>query len=510
METEAVRVKNEEKVAGFFADRYNLAFVAVIVFAFAIRLYYFLLTKNQALWFDETEYLGMAKHWVFNTYAIMNPQRVPVMPLVAAIIYKIGGTTAAVKFFTSVLPSTGIVAMFYFLGGKMYGKKIALFASVIAAVFWVTLFWTNRINTDMLAFLFVLIALYFTWSGYVLKENERHARYALPVFVLSFLTKPNMAIVIIVAAAFLLFYSGLEPLRKKAFWMSWLLSLLIVIPFLVWQKIQYGSFLAFRSATHILAKGTEFQISYKPPAWYVFNYVYTFPESVLFWAAALGLALFIFYLFIGRDLIKKDKVLAANLFLITLLSVSLAYFVFIERDAEDRWILPIALPLFYAASSALAQIQQWIQKAVMQFGRHAALATVVFLLASGAYVQLSHADSIIKLKMGTYSQEPAAGMWLKDHTSPNDLIIANNEHVPFVFYSERRVDGVSIFESREKLKDLMPKYYVVTAYYNSPAWTYELPQKYPSSLLPVQVFYENRGGQKMPAIVIYEFKGYDF
>ncbi len=490
---------------GFLEDRYDLLAAAVIIFAFVVRLYYFFLTKNQAFWFDETEYLGIAKHWAFNTYALMNAQRLPVMPFFAAIIYKLGGTTGAVKFLTSLLPSVGTVAMFYFLGTKMYDKKTGLLASAMMSVFWVSLFWTNRINTDMLAFLFTLLALYFTWTGFVLKENEKHIRYALPFFVLAFLTKPNMALVALVAAAFLLFLHRFEIFKKKELWQSVVLTLPIAVPFLIWEKIQYGSFLAFRGATHVLAKSTALQVSYKPVAWYVFSFIYTFPEKVLFFISLLGLGIFIIYLALGKDLIKKDSRLGANLFLLVLFIVSLAYFVFVERDAEDRWIMPIVITIFFAAANGLVKIQGWIGK----YNRHAAIAAIVLLLAAGSYFQLAHADSITKIKIGTYSQEPLAGAWLKEHTLPGDTLVSNNEHVPFVFYSERQVDGVSIFESPEKLKNLGPKYYVVTAYYPSPQWTYELPQKYPQALVPVQAFFENRNGQQIPVIAIYEFKNYD-
>ena len=491
---------------GFFEDKYNIVFVAVLVFAAIIRIYYFILTKGQPFWFDETEYLGMAKHWAFGTYAHMNAQRVPIMPFLAAIIYKLGGAATAVKFFTSVLPSIGIVAMFYFIGSKMYDKKAGLLASAMAAVFWVLLFWTNRANTDMLAFFFALAAIYFMWTGFVLKENEKHIRYALPLFILSFLTKPNMAIVILTAAVFLLFYCRTGLFRKKQLWESFALTLPIVIPFFIWQKLQYGTFLAFRGASHVAAKGTALQVSNKPIAWYVFSFVQSFTEKVFFWPAMLGLALFVAYLFLGKDLIRKDSRLAANLFLISLFAISLVYFVFIERDAEDRWILPMSLSLFFAVAVCLGHTQKFLEKS----NKHFALAVIVLIFASGAYFQLAHADFITKAKINTYTQEPAAGAWLKEHTSPEDLIISNNEHVPLIYYSERKVDGVSIFETKDKLKELKPRYYVVTAYFPSAQWTYELPQKNPGSFVLAQGFFETRNGQQAPVIGIYEFRNYDF
>jgi len=55
-----------ERIKLWLKDPYNLTLVIIIVLAFAIRLYYFFITKNQPLWWDEAEYMATAKHWAFN------------------------------------------------------------------------------------------------------------------------------------------------------------------------------------------------------------------------------------------------------------------------------------------------------------------------------------------------------------------------------------------------------------------------------------------------------------
>ena len=48
------------KIEMFLRNKYNLMFFGIILIAFIIRLYYFIYTYNQPLWWDEAEYMSMA------------------------------------------------------------------------------------------------------------------------------------------------------------------------------------------------------------------------------------------------------------------------------------------------------------------------------------------------------------------------------------------------------------------------------------------------------------------
>ena len=49
-------------VENFLRDKNNLMFLGVLLVAFVIRLYYFVYTNGQTLWWDESEYMSMAKN----------------------------------------------------------------------------------------------------------------------------------------------------------------------------------------------------------------------------------------------------------------------------------------------------------------------------------------------------------------------------------------------------------------------------------------------------------------
>ena len=58
------RKRNLKKwLFGWVEDNYDKAFIGVLILAFALRIWVFTLTKDQAAWFDAAEYLSTAKKW---------------------------------------------------------------------------------------------------------------------------------------------------------------------------------------------------------------------------------------------------------------------------------------------------------------------------------------------------------------------------------------------------------------------------------------------------------------
>ncbi|MEM3074692.1 MAG: hypothetical protein QW727_02000 [Candidatus Pacearchaeota archaeon] len=55
--------KRKQKIKNWLSDKHNLVLFGILIFAFIIRLYYFALTKNQPLWWDEAEYMSAAKSY---------------------------------------------------------------------------------------------------------------------------------------------------------------------------------------------------------------------------------------------------------------------------------------------------------------------------------------------------------------------------------------------------------------------------------------------------------------
>ena len=66
---------NQDKLKEFIKE--NFGILLIVIFGFMIRIYYFILTKNQTEFWDGAEYLSYASHWAFGLPVEFNPQRPP-------------------------------------------------------------------------------------------------------------------------------------------------------------------------------------------------------------------------------------------------------------------------------------------------------------------------------------------------------------------------------------------------------------------------------------------------
>src|SRR3989344_6583926 len=144
------------KVKSWIKNPFNFAFLGIMLIAFSLRLYYFFITKNQALWWDELSYGGIAKTNFFYGYLGNAPEmiineikiRPPLLPLLWSLLLKIGSTEAISKFFLELIPSVLSVILVYIIGKKIYDKKTALISSFILAISWMHIFYTMRMLTS--------------------------------------------------------------------------------------------------------------------------------------------------------------------------------------------------------------------------------------------------------------------------------------------------------------------------------------------------------------------------
>ncbi len=490
------------RLENFFADKYNLYFLAIVIFALFVRLYFVFITRTQPLWWDEAEYLNIAKAFAFNFPWDVNVQRPPLFPLLVAGLFYLGAGDLTAKLLFVVLPSVGVVVLTYLFARELYDKKVALFATAIMSVFWLLLFNTVRNHTDVLAMFLGALGVYLFWKGYMEKQDWKLLVIAGFMFGLAFMTRLLSAINVVILLIFLIFVRQHKFLLDRNLWIGAVAGGLTIIPYLIWAKLKYGSALAPISAYSSALTGV-----YQKFAWYVFGF-FNWYGIWIFTILFLAGLLFVFAnLFVGSDLLgkKEGREVNADLLMLIWIIVYVIYFTFVARAAEDRWLLPMAIPMFLLTGKALA----WVFDFVKKYERRLAFAAVIVILLAGGVFQLARADDLIVSKAKTYSQEPYAGIWLKENTQPTDLIMSANEQAPFAYYADRRVMGFagSEFDTIERIKKLKPRYILLTAYYPSEQWMFELPNKYENIRL-VQVFFED-AAQTKPTVVIYEVTDYE-
>lgn len=485
------------KVLLWLRNPYNLALVGVLLLAFGIRLYYFILTKNQPLWWDEAEYMSNAKLWAFNIPYDIDAARPPLFSFLAAIILKMGLPALAVKFILVLLPSCLGVFFLYKLVEEMYDKKIALISAFILSVSWIDLFYSARYMTDALGFLFGVLAIYAFWKGYVNNKGNYYI-WLMGLFVgLSFLSRLTGILYGVLILIFVLLISKLKFLKNKHLWFAVLIFLLTISPYLIWANSHYGTPLSFLSGYGGPAQQT-------PPGYWMISLLYDYPELVFFILFLVG-ALTLYNLFISLDLtiIKEDKKLYNDLFTALNILFILLFFIYFLRLGENRWLMAMSIGIFILSAKGIILIYEIIKKnSKIIIG----LLFILVILVSGAYFELNHADSMIKLKVDSYSQVRDAGIWLKQNSNPSDIIISTSR-TQTNYYAERHVYdfatlNISSFQSLiDKTK---PKYIQISAFEKTQDWFNQWVELNQKKLVPVNVIFADPQKQQ-PLLIIYAF-----
>lgn len=504
----------------------NALLVTVIVFAALIRVYFFVKVGEQPIWWDEGDYLALAKIWALDMprpdwYAHFVGLRPLLYPFVLFSFFKIGLGEMFIRFFTLLLPSIGCVYLVYRLGASMYTKSVGFIAAVMMSVYWVGLFYTYRILTDIPSFFFGLACLFFFWEYYIQKNKAWGLTAAMFFGVLAFSTRFPLALVPISIAFFLLFTKKLSILKDKSVWKGLVWTLLFLSPYILY-------FIAsdFYALKFYLVSGATVD---DPLEWSVLPFLASLPFS--FWKVTFIVGIISLYpLFLYGDLIWKQKTtnFNADVFLVIFLLVHLYFYIAIIRESTDRWLLMMMPAVFIIAGKGLG----WAYALIKPYSKAAGILVIGVILIGGVYQNLTHTHALIMVKKGTYLEIKQAGEWLKENTPPDARVITSSV-VQSQYYSERWNEGHSnknhrmppetkcidnlggtstnascqalseeLFErSRAEFK---PDYFIVSVFEPvfTPQWVYSYGQR--KNLTAVQA-YSSPSNPQQPTLVIYKF-----
>lgn len=495
-----MNLPSKQQIKEWFKDRDNLLLVLIILIGVIIRFYYY--NMNSTVWWDESEYLSTAKHWAFGTQYDIGPQRLPLIPFLGAILFKLGFSEAGLRFFLVLIPSIIVIYLFYLLGRSLYNKKAGLIVAFLMTTFWVAIFNTNRFHTDMFAFMLWLIGYYFFWNGYIQKKSRLQTALILPIFALAFLTRSTTLIVFAPLFIFTLITERLNFLKSKELWISVFLAIVVITPYLIWSYNEYGSALAFST-------GYTGRTEANPIAWSTYTVYFPFYLEWFFLIVFLiSLALF-YKLILGFDtLIKKqNKELYPDLFIFLIILIISAFFAFYIRppQQDERWMIMIALTMFLL----IANFILWLYEKIKIHSKELAIIICLAILLYGSYLELSHADTIIKIKKDTYIQIKDACNWINANSNPTDIVLSIS-YPQTVYYCNAKVYTYSGWNESyfdEYVQKNKPHYLIISAIEpNHPQYIFSYPQKHPDLLKPVQAFTmkENPNPQQ-PVLIVYEF-----
>jgi len=99
------------------------ALIIIMIFAFIIRFYYFSVTINQPLWWDEAEYMSAAKSYAGIVDYQLSSQRLPGFPWFVSLFYRVGiNSEMFLRFLINFIPSMLVILLVYLTVNEMYGK----------------------------------------------------------------------------------------------------------------------------------------------------------------------------------------------------------------------------------------------------------------------------------------------------------------------------------------------------------------------------------------------------
>lgn len=503
----------------------NIPLIGAMLLAILVRLYFFIKVGEQPIWWDEGDYLALAKIWALGMprpdwYEHFVGLRPLLYPFVLFSFFKIGLSEMAVRFFTLLLPSIGIVYLSYRLGTSMYNKFIGFSAAVMMSAYWVGLFYTYRILTDIPSLFFGLACVFFFWEYYVQKQKAWGLSVAMLFGVLAFSTRFPLALVPISIAVFLLFTKKLGVIKDKSIWKSLGLTILFLLPYLLY-------FIAsdFYALKFYLVSGATVD---DPLEWSVISFFASLPFS--FWNISLILGvLSLFPLFMYGDLVLRQKTTKfnADVFIVIFLLVHFYFYIAVIRESTDRWLLMMMPFYFILAGKGL----HWTYSLLKPYSKILAIVVVAALLLGGLYQNLTHSNNLIMVKKDSYREIKQAGEWLEKNTLPETKVITSSV-VQSQYYSERwneghsnknhrmppetkcidNLGGTSTNESCQRLseelfelsrKEFEPDYFIVSVFEPvfTPQWVYSYGQR--NNLTVVQA-YTSPGDQRQATLVIYK------
>ncbi len=506
----------KEGVKNWLKNPYNVAFLIIMLLSILFRAYYFDLTKEQPLWWDESEYMAGAKGFAGIVDFALPSLRSPGFSLLASAFYMIGMNEVMLRFLLAFVPSIIVLFLTYFCIREMYpDRRIALISLIILSLLWEHLFYSNRFHTENLSLIFQLLATFVLFKGYLKKKDIyfiKH-RYSIAWIVLFsliavFFRPGNIIFIPAILLFMLILYSSSKYSGKKTATLAGSLIALFLIVYIYISSLPREGLLVYLSSEPISFNSIiVFKGFYE-------SFVPLIP-SLWYYAFIIGFLAALFTIISQKEKLKELKdnenhlELKSDIFNILLIVSVLAFFIFIMRvkAIEYRWFFPFLIAMLAITSKGITTFSTYAGSFI---NKKSINVLIIIIVGLGFYTQLVHVDSLIKSKVDSYSQVKDSGLWIKQNSNKEDSIVSASKP-QHIYYSERKVynfwelagdteSNEAVFD--QNLEKTRPRYLIISAFENIPAWGYDYSQTH-AGMTPVKVYFAD-AEEKQAILVIYE------
>jgi len=489
------------KIYDWVSNPYNLALIAIILFALGVRLYFITITADQPLWWDEAEYMLKAKNIAFGTPETgwAGDIRPLGLPILAALLFKVGLGEILIRF-TWIFISVLNIYLIYLIGKNSFNKETGLIGAFIFSILYLDIFYVTRLLVDVPQIFFITLSVYLFTKVYFDNGDKRLIYLILPVIFLGTLFRFTVGLLIPVLLLFLFSVKNVRLLKEKEWYISSVLGILTFLPYMIYSQIKFGNPLS--AIIYVLFTG-EGQRAPNPLK-VLMDYIVYFPKYnhiFLFIFFLIGLSMIIFFAFIGYDTIKSNKKTQRNILLLLLIIIPLLFFGLYINHFEDRYIMMIFPFVSIITAHAIVTLYHFGCK----YNRFITILILTVLLAIACHSDLKKVDELIKSKVDSYKDFKIGGEWIKNNSNLQDVVYSTGQP-QLTYYSERPTfsfpsDMNTFLENItiEKENYRVRRYYVVSVWEQSPQWVYQHFSNN-SDYIPVQVYYQN--GQISTAILV--------
>lgn len=457
------------KIKKWLLDKENRIFLIILGIGIFIRLYYLFITYNQPLWWDEAEYLLMAKYFAGQgKFLGLLASRPLLLSLIAAFFMKIGLNYEIIyRFIEFGISSLGLVFI-YLTAKKLFNKEVGIASTLLLSVFYLHLFYTSRILLDSISPTFWVISIYFFVEGYLMqKDNKKFYLSAFFGAIGVFFYNQTIG-VFLLYLIFLLIIEKLNLFKEKRFYIFGLVAIITFLPNFILNQILYNNPIEF--ITTGISVGNVLTSNYWQNIMIYLNYFPNYLGIILLIIFLISIVLVFYKLVIGIDLLIKKPDLEMKKELLLLLWLIVPFFLIIKivGHFEDRYLMPIFIPLFIISSLGLYKIKQFLTR---PSNKSIIYAIAIILLIIISYTQILQANQIINAKKDSFKELKDAGLWIKQNSNPTDKILTSFTPI-LPYYSERQI--VSFPGKEEEIMPLIekekPKYMLLSAFTGNPGY----------------------------------------
>ena len=402
----------------------NILLLSVILVALVIRIYLFVLSSNTPLWWDETEYLNIAR--TFAT-GILLPSLGIVRPILLSLIisplYRITNSLSLVEDISRLLMiifSMTSVLGFYLCGKEMYNKTVGIIAAFFIGVFSLGLILTTKILTDIPSFYCFVLGVYLFYMFLKYKQSK-YIYFSSVAFAIGTLFKMNVLPMFFIL---LIVYAFKKDIKIKELLISLLIFILLMIPYIIYGYVVYNNFVFTGAPGYVSSSAQSYLTSF---IFNMTNYIITLIKYIFFIDINYQIASLILVLLILIALITMKK----NLFIVLIIAIPFITTSLFIGHGEDRYIIYCMLGIFLLMSSFMVSLTQ-------RYKNKTVLTLVVLLIILWGSVQIYNGYERVVTYAPANNYVKEVGFWLRDNLSPEESAIATNP-MQMSYYSNKYI-----------------------------------------------------------------------